>query len=96
MSFAADDPWNVGPDPLAHGDIADEHADAYALSRLSQLAMRRAGFVLEADEAAALDEWLADLRAVGAVIDYLPRTRQGFFLVYARDGIDTDVVRAPS
>ncbi|GAA1727123.1 hypothetical protein [Brachybacterium phenoliresistens] len=80
-------------DPLAHWDIRDEHAASYIHARLSQLAMRRAGVELEDEQNVLLDNWISGLREAGAVVDYRPETREGFFLVYAREGIDTDVVR---
>ena len=35
------------------------------------------------------------MRDAGAVVDYRPDTKEGFFLTYAREGIDNDLIREP-
>lgn len=41
------------------------------------------------------DQWVQGLRDAGAVVDYRPDTKEGFFLTYAREGIDNDLIREP-
>jgi hypothetical protein len=43
-----------------------------------------------------LEPWLEKLRQAGAVVHYEADTKQGFFYVPRRPGIDLDLIREPT
>ncbi|MCW2843333.1 MAG: Pirin domain protein [Nocardioides sp.] len=78
-------PWTVLPE---HRD----HTDARML-RLE--GRRREGGSLTVKELRWLQTWLETLNARNAVVDYNPRTKQGFWWV-PREETDDDIVRRPA
>lgn len=85
-----------GYDPLVPWDVRPEHRSTYTYWMLRREVRRRAGITKEDGEGlAALDRWIAGLREAGAVVDYRPDSKEGFFLTYARPGKDTDLIREP-
>lgn len=82
--------------PLVPWDVKPEHKKAYLLAMLQREQRRREG--LESTVAfppETILAWADSLRKRGAVVDYRPDTERGFFLTYAREGIDTDLIRQP-
>jgi hypothetical protein len=82
--------------PLIPWTIRPEHQKSYLLNQLRREAKRRMG--IQSSQSHSLESiraWAESLRAHNAVVDYRPNTEEGFFLVYARDGIDIDLIREP-
>ncbi|GIG62299.1 hypothetical protein Lfu02_66710 [Longispora fulva] len=65
------------------------------LTRLRDEERRRAGDQLDLETHFRVRDWTARLRAHGLVVAYDPTSEQGFSLVPARPGVDTDLVRVP-
>lgn len=88
----------VGDHPLMPWSVRDEHRSSYIYMMLRREIRRREGlpWASEKDSEDKLDQWLGGLRENGAVVDYRPDTGPGFFLTYARPGIDNDIVREPN
>ena len=78
-------PWAVKP----------EHRWAYPLAMLRVEARRRTGFDLRATDADRLEKWKARLVAEGLVVHYEPGTKQGWWYVPRREGVDKDLIREP-
>lgn len=82
--------------PLVPWDVKPEHQKRYLLNQLRREAKRRMGVQSsQSHSLESLKAWADSLREQGAVIDYRPCTAEGFFLVYARPGIDNDLIREP-
>ncbi|MGY0233929.1 hypothetical protein [Longispora urticae] len=78
-------PWQVEPIHQFH----------LILTRLRDEERRRAGEKLDLETLSRVRDWGTRLRAHGLVVSYDPATEQGFSLVPARPGVDTDLVRVP-
>lgn len=86
----------VGNNPLMPWRVKDEHRSSYLYTMLRREIRRREGLPwISSDPEEKLDQWIEGLRENGAVVDYRPDTGPGFFLTYARPGIDNDLVREP-
>lgn len=86
----------AGDSPLMPWKVKDEHRSAYLYTMLRREIRRREGLPwTSTDPEEKLDQWIDGLRTEGAVVDYRPGTRMGFFLTYARPGVDGDLVRVP-
>jgi hypothetical protein len=72
-----------------------EHGNHYACRMLRAESRLRAGLPLPDAELRRLRNWRQLLSDNGAVVHYDPDTRQGFFYVDARKGIDMDLIRRP-
>ncbi|WP_412540240.1 hypothetical protein R8Z50_31165 [Longispora sp. K20-0274] len=81
---------------LVPWDAEPIHQFHLLLTRLRDEERRRSGDRLDLETHARLRAWTARLRAHGLVVDYDPTTEQGFHLVPARPGIDTDLIRVPT
>lgn len=82
--------------PLIPWKVKEEHQKNYLLNQLRREAKRRMG--VQSSQSHSLESikaWADSLREQHAVVDYRPDTEEGFFLVYARDGIDNDLIREP-
>lgn len=78
-------PWKVEPEHRDHND-----------ARMLRLeGRRRSGGSLTGKELRILEAWLDLLKERGAVIEYEPRTKKGFFWVPRTDA-DDDIVRRPA
>lgn len=87
----------VGETPLMPWKVVDHHRSSYIYLMLRREIRRRQGMPWSSgDSEEKLDQWLDGLRAAGAVVDYRPDTRAGFFLTYARPGVDDDIIREPA
>lgn len=75
--------------------IARHHRNAHDLNMLRQEARRRAGDRLMPRLAKMLGSWKAGLAEDDAVVHYDPDTREGWFHVPRRHGIDKDLIRVP-
>lgn len=86
----------MSENPLVPWDVKPEHGSSYLLAMLQHEHRRRQGLPATADfPSETVLEWTEQLRSLGAVVDYRPGVPGGFFLVYARPGIDADLVRVP-
>ena len=86
----------VGPSPLMPWDVREEHRSSYLYTMLRREIRRRQEMPwISVDPEEKLDQWIQGLRDNGAVVDYRPDTKMGFFLTYARPGVDNDIVREP-
>lgn len=86
----------AGDSPLMPWKVESKHASAYLYTMLRREIRRREGLPWSStDPEEKLDQWVDGLRESGAVIDYRPETEAGFFLTYARPGVDTDLIREP-
>lgn len=87
----------VGETPLMPWVVKEEHRSSYLYLMLRREIRRRAGMAwISSDPEEKLDQWVEGLRENGAVVDYRPDTKAGFFLTYARPGVDHDIVREPN
>lgn len=86
----------VGKHPLQPWDVRPEHRSSYLYMMLRREIRRREGQPwTSTDPEEKLDQWIQGLRENGAVVDYRPDTEAGFFLTYARPGVDGDIIREP-
>lgn len=86
----------AGDDPLMPWRVAKEHRNSYTYGLLRREIRRRQGLEqISSRPVEELDAWIDSLKERGAVIDYRADTEQGFFLTYARPGIDNDLIREP-
>lgn len=86
----------MSENPLVPWDVRPAHTGSHLLAMLHHEHRRRQGLPATADvPSETVLEWTERLRSRGAVVDYRPRVRGGFFLVHARPGIDTDLIRVP-
>lgn len=86
----------AGESPLMPWHIKKEHQSTYIYLMLRREIRRREGLPwMSKDPTANLDAWIDGIKSNGAVIDYRPDTKNGFFLTYARPGIDNDLIREP-
>ena len=82
--------------PLIPWRVKEEHQKNYLLNQLRREAKRRMGVQSSrAHPPESVKAWADSLREQNAVVDYRPATEEGFFLVYAREGIDNDLIREP-
>jgi hypothetical protein len=82
--------------PLVPWKVKAEHQKNYLLNQLRREAKRRMGIQSsQAHSLESVEAWADSLRSDGAVVDYRPGTREGFFLVHARPGVDLDLIREP-
>jgi hypothetical protein len=82
-------------DDLLPWHLRDEHRWRFPAQMLRAEARRRAGKELRAEEKRRLETFIARLKRDGLVVHYDRDTREGFFYVPAREGIDTDLIRKP-
>lgn len=85
----------VRDDDLIPWSVKMEHRYAYPVMNLRHEARRRAGEPISPRMSAQVDGWLRNLNSDNLVVHYDPDTEQGWFYVPRRDGIDTDIIRAP-
>lgn len=82
--------------PLIPWRVRTEHQKNYLLNQLRREARRRMDIHSSSSHTPeSVEAWANSLREQNAVVDYRPDTEEGFFLVYAREGIDTDLIREP-
>lgn len=87
----------VGDNPLMPWVVLEKHRSSYLYTMLRREIRRREGLPwISTDPEEKLDQWIQGLRDSGAVVDYRPDTKAGFFLTYARPGLDNDIVREPN
>lgn len=87
----------AGESPLMPWTVEAHHRSSYLYTMLRREIRRREGLPwISTDPEEKLDQWVQGLRENGAVIDYRPDTKMGFFLTYARPGVDNDIVREPN
>lgn len=80
-------------DELLPWHLRDEHRWLFPAQMLRAEARRRAGKKLRDDEIRRVDNFLSRLKREGLVVHYDRDTKEGFFYVPAREGVDTDLVR---
>lgn len=62
-------------------DVRQQHQTHYAARMLRLLGRRRKGIANSAESDARLDAWLRQLEESGAVVTYVPDTKDGFFYI---------------
>lgn len=82
-------------DELIPWAINKEHRWMYPIVMLRMEARRREGYETPPERAEALDVWINKMKRDGLVLHYDPDTEQGFWLLPARPGVDTDLIRVP-
>ena len=82
-------------DALIPWHVERQHRWDYPIMMLRQEARRRAGAEMTSDQLERLDGWKRGMARDGSVLHYEPDTEQGWFYVERREGIDTDLIRAP-
>ncbi|ROT25863.1 hypothetical protein [Micromonospora sp. HM5-17] len=82
-------------DDLLPWGMKDEHRWLFPAQMLRAEARRRAGKQLRPHDEKRLANFVDRLRRDGLVVHYDPDTKEGFFYVPAREGIDTDLIRKP-
>ena len=80
-----DIPWAVSP----------EHAEQEQHQMLGLAARVARGESVNTEDESRLTTWLEDLRAADAVVHYDSETKEGWFYVPRRPGIDRCLVREP-
>ena len=86
----------AGDDPLMPWEVDSSHQSSYLYLMLRREIRRRQGLPwISSTPEEKQDQWVQGLRDAGAVVDYRPDTKEGFFLTYAREGIDNDLIREP-
>lgn len=84
------------PLPLPPWDVREEHRDSPLHRMLERESLRREGMPCGTQEdLGQLEEWKARLAELGAVVDYRPTLRRGFFLVYATEAERGQLIRRP-
>lgn len=78
-------PWYVKP----------EHRHSHAVGMLRAEARRRAGKQLTPHMEEMLNAWLWGLANDGTVVHYDPDTKEGWWYVPRRQGVDKDLIREP-
>ena len=58
-------------------------------------ARRREGYEIPPERNEQVDVWLKRMKDQGLVLHYDPDTQKGFWLLPARPGVDTDIIRVP-
>lgn len=82
--------------PLIPWAVKPEHQKNYLLNQLRREAKRRMGVQSsQSHTMESIKAWADSLTSNNAVVDYRPETEEGFFLTYARPGIDLDLIREP-
>lgn len=71
------------------------HNRAHPLNMLRLEGRRRGGEVLNETDSRNLESFKRRLKEAGAVVAYLPDTEEGWWIVKARPGIDTGMIRVP-
>ncbi|WP_026923124.1 hypothetical protein [Glycomyces arizonensis] len=82
-------------DTMLPWGMKDEHRWLFPAQMLRAEARRRAGKQLRPDEEKRIDNFINRLKRDGLVVHYDIDTKEGFFYVPAREGIDTDLIREP-
>ncbi|MEE1619653.1 hypothetical protein [Brachybacterium sp. J153] len=78
-------------------DVREEHRDTFIHRMLERESLRRAGLPCgTSEDVQQLDAWIAQLRALGVLVDYRADIQRGFFLVYARDEDGEGPIRRPA
>ncbi|PSL04147.1 hypothetical protein CLV30_106152 [Haloactinopolyspora alba] len=85
----------VRDDSLIPWAMKREHRWLFAPKMLRLEAKLRAGKSIDKDDKARLDSFKERLKTDGRVVHYEPDTKEGWFYVPAREGIDTDLIRVP-
>jgi hypothetical protein len=83
-------------DDLLPWKMSDEHRWLFPAQMLRAEARRRAGKTLKPAEEKRVDAFIAARKRDGTVVHYDIDTKEGFFYVPAREGIDTDLIRVPA
>jgi hypothetical protein len=83
-------------DELLPWGMSDAHRWLFPAQMLRAEARRRAGKKLRADEEKRVDNFIDRLKRDKLVVHYDIDTKEGFFYVPAREGIDTDLIRKPA
>lgn len=82
--------------PLVPWKVLPKHKKSYLLAMLQRESRRRVGLpITESFTPERVEAWAESLRERNAVVDYRPTTEKGFYLTYARPGIDLDIIRDP-
>lgn len=82
-------------DDMLPWGMKDEHRWLFPAQMLRAEARRRAGKQLRPGEGKRVDGFIARLKRDNLVVHYDIDTKEGFFYVPAREGIDTDLIRKP-
>lgn len=82
-------------DGLIPWEVKHEHRWGYPLAILRVEARRRGGFELRQQDAERLEAFKQKLSEDGVVVHYEPRTKQGWWLMPRRPGVDLDLIREP-
>lgn len=83
-------------DDLLPWKMDDAHRWLFPAQMLRAEARRRAGKTLRPDEEKRVDNFIKRLKDEGLVVHYDIDTKEGFFYVPARPGVDTDLIRQPA
>ncbi|WP_114854381.1 hypothetical protein [Brachybacterium sp. YJGR34] len=76
--------------------VRDEHRDTYIYRMLERESLLRDGLPCGTqEELEALEQWKATLDRAGVVVTYVPAHRDGFVLVYAKDGERGQIILRP-
>lgn len=91
--FALDTPRY---DELIPWRVQMRHQKHFFVRMLRLEGRRRAGMPIRPEDERRLDEFIEELRDLGAVIHYNPDYgTDGFYAVPARSGVDMDLIRVP-
>jgi hypothetical protein len=85
----------VRNDDLIPWSVKEEHRWRHAVLMLRAVARQREGAELDESTAKSLASWLRSLEESNAVVHYDPDTKDGFWYVDRRPGIDLDLIREP-
>ena len=88
-------PRSLHRNPLTPWRVSREHQKKWTHTMLRNENRRRNGLPVPEAALIELERWKMGLEKAGAVVDYRPDTEDGYFLVPRRDGVDTDLIRAP-
>jgi hypothetical protein len=83
-------------DELLPWHLKDEHRWLFPAQMLRAEARRRAGKELRPEEEKRVNNFVNRLKREGLVVHYDRDTKEGFFYVPAREGVDTDLIRKPA
>ena len=75
--------------------VREQHAGVLQHQMLGSAARVAQGLPVGAEGQRRLTAWLEDLRAADAVLHYDPETKEGWFYVPRRPGIDRGLIREP-
>ena len=75
--------------------LKQEHSDSYDAYMLRLAGRIEQGKPLSDDEQRRFDSWTRRLAEAGCVVHYEPRSKQGFWWVPRREGVDTGYIRRP-